>query len=153
MSAGPGQPADERGSPGSALSFKLQLRLDLAGPGVRGLRHRRVPRRIVGWRVSSFMRMDFVLVALEQTLHDRQPGREDALIEFTISTVQADTSACATQSAWLRSGHGALCRQQDSYDDALAETINGLYKAGLIHGRALWKTKELAELANLERVA
>lgn len=41
----------------------------------------------------------------------------------------------------------------DSYDNALAETINGLYKAELIHRRAPWKTKESVELATLEWVS
>ncbi len=41
----------------------------------------------------------------------------------------------------------------DSYDDALAEMINGLYKAELTHRRAPWKTKEAVELATLEWVA
>ena len=41
----------------------------------------------------------------------------------------------------------------DSYDNALAETINGLYKAELIHRRARWKTKESLELATLEWVS
>jgi putative transposase len=41
----------------------------------------------------------------------------------------------------------------DSYDNALAESINGLYKAELIHRRAPWKTKEAVELATLEWVA
>jgi len=41
----------------------------------------------------------------------------------------------------------------DSYDNALAETINGLYKAELIHHRAPWKTREALELATLEWVA
>jgi transposase InsO family protein len=41
----------------------------------------------------------------------------------------------------------------DSYDNALAETINGLYKAELIHRRAPWKTRESVELATLEWVA
>src|SRR5947209_2075395 len=41
----------------------------------------------------------------------------------------------------------------DSYDNALAETINGLYKAELIHRRAPWKTKEAVEFATLEWVA
>ena len=41
----------------------------------------------------------------------------------------------------------------DSYDNALAETINGLYKAELIHRRAPWRTKEAVELATLEWVA
>ena len=41
----------------------------------------------------------------------------------------------------------------DSYDNALAETINGLYKTELIHRRAPWKTKESVELATLEWVS
>ena len=41
----------------------------------------------------------------------------------------------------------------DSYDNALAETINGLYKAEMIHRRAPWKTKESVELATLEWVS
>ncbi len=41
----------------------------------------------------------------------------------------------------------------DSYNNALAETINGLYKPELIHRRAAWKTKEVVELATLEWVA
>ena len=41
----------------------------------------------------------------------------------------------------------------DSYDNALAETINGLYKTALIHRRAPWKTKEAVELATLEWVS
>ena len=41
----------------------------------------------------------------------------------------------------------------DSYDNALAETINGLYKAELIHRRGPWKTKESLELATLEWVS
>jgi transposase InsO family protein len=41
----------------------------------------------------------------------------------------------------------------DSYDNALAETINGLYKAELIHRRAPWKTREAVELATLEWVS
>ena len=41
----------------------------------------------------------------------------------------------------------------DSYDNALAETINGLYKAELIHRRARWKTREAVELATLEWVS
>lgn len=44
-------------------------------------------------------------------------------------------------------------RAGDAYDNALAETINGLYKAEVIHRRAPWKTKESVELATLEWVA
>ncbi len=46
-----------------------------------------------------------------------------------------------------------LCFKGDGYDNALAETINGLYKAEVIHRRGPWKTREAVELATLEWVA
>ena len=57
-------------------------------------------RRIVGWRVASTMRTDFVLDALEQALYDRRPGDEDGLIHH--SDRGSNTSAFGTQSAWLK---------------------------------------------------
>lgn len=52
------------------------------------------------------------------------------------------------------SGHRAVGRQSgDSYDNALAETINGLYKAEVIHRRGPWKSVEAVELATLEWVS
>jgi transposase InsO family protein len=63
-------------------------------------------------------------------------------------------SAFGTQSAWSRRasslGSGA---EGDGYDNALAETINGLCKAELIHRRTPWKTKEVFESAALEWVS
>jgi putative transposase len=72
--AGQGQPAVPGRAAEPAVGVGLHLCLDLAGLAVRGLRHRRVARRIVGWRVSSSMRTDFVLDALEQALYARQPS-------------------------------------------------------------------------------
>jgi transposase InsO family protein len=84
-------------------------------------------RRILGWRMSSSMRKYFVLDALEQAVYERRPERED--VPSVIRTAVLDTSASATPSGW-RGRNQALGRQQgDSYDNALAETINGLYKA------------------------
>lgn len=109
-------------------------------------------RRIVGWRVSSSMRTDFVLDALEQALFDRQPERTDALIHHSdrgsqyVSILYTDRLA----QAGIEPSVGS---RGDSYDNALAETINGLYKAELIHRRAPWKTKEALELATLQWVA
>jgi putative transposase len=97
-------------------------------------------RRIVGWRQSSSMRTDFVLDALEQALYDRQPERANTLIH------QGERLAEAAIEPSVGS-------KGDSYDNALAETINGLYKAELIHRRAPWKTKESLELATLEWVS
>ena len=55
--------------------------------------------------------------------------------------------------AWCRSTAPSVGSKGDSYDNALAETINGLYKAELIHRRAPWKTKQAVELATLEWVS
>ncbi len=105
-------------------------------------------RRIVGWRVSASMRTDFVLDALNQALHDRQPapglihhsdhGSQYLSIRYTERLVDAGVQPSA----------GSV---GDSYDNALAETINGLYKAEVVHRRA-WRTLQDVELATLEWV-
>ena len=59
-------------------------------------------RRIVGWRVSSSMRADFVLDALEQALYARQPGQADELIHHR--TVARNISLSAIPSDWPRPG-------------------------------------------------
>ena len=109
-------------------------------------------RRIVGWRVSSAMRTDFVLDALEQALFDRQPERADALIHHSDRGSQY-VSIRYTERLAEAGLEPSVGSRGDSYDNALAETINGLYKAELIHRRAPWKTKEAVELATLEWVA
>ncbi len=109
-------------------------------------------RRIVGWRVSSSMRTDFVLDALEQALYARQPERDDALIHHSDRGSQY-VSIRYTERLAEVGIEPSVGSKGDSYDNALAETINGLYKAELIHRRAPWKTKESVELATLEWVA
>jgi putative transposase len=109
-------------------------------------------RRIVGWRVSSSMRTDFVLDALEQALYARQPERNDALIHHSDRRSQYVSIRYSERlaEAGIEPSVGS---RGDSYDNALAETINGLYKTELIHRRAPWKTKEAVELATLEWVS
>ncbi len=107
-------------------------------------------RRIVGWRVSSSMRTDFVLDALEQALYDRQP-EQNALIHHSDRGSQY-VSILYTERLAQAGVEPSVGSKGDSYDNALAETINGLYKAELIHRRAPWKTKESLELATLEWV-
>jgi putative transposase len=109
-------------------------------------------RRIVGWRVSSSMRTDFVLDALEQALWARQPGRDSNLIHHSDRGSQYVSIRYSERlaEAGIEPSVGS---KGDSYDNALAETINGLYKAELIHRRAPWKTKEAVEFATLEWVA
>ncbi|KAF0102011.1 MAG: ISStmaD5 transposase B [bacterium] len=108
-------------------------------------------RRIVGWRVSSSMHTDFVLDALEQALYARQPER-DELIHHSDRGSQY-VSIRYTERLAEAGIEPSVGSKGDSYDNALAETINGLYKAELIHRRAPWKTKEAVELATLEWVA
>ena len=109
-------------------------------------------RRIVGWRVSSSMHTDFVLDALEQALYARQPERDGALIHHSDRGSQYVSIRYSERlaEAGIEPSVGS---KGDSYDNALAETINGLYKAELIHRRAPWKTREAVELATLEWVS
>jgi transposase InsO family protein len=108
-------------------------------------------RRIVGWRVSNSMHTDFVLDALEQALYARQPelgnlihhsdrGSQYVSIRYTERLAEAGIEP-------------SVGSRGDSYDNALAETINGLYKAELIHKRGPWKTREAVEFATLEWVS
>ncbi len=109
-------------------------------------------RRIVGWKVSRSMHTDFVLDALQQARYARRPEREEALIHPSdrgSQYVSIRYSEPPTE-AGLEPSVGS---KGDSYDNALAETINRLYKAELIHRRAPWKTGEAVELATLEWVA
>jgi len=108
-------------------------------------------RRIVGWRVSSSMRTDFVLDALEQALYARQPER-NALVHHSDRGSQYVSIKYSERlaEAGIEPSVGS---KGDSDDNALAETINGLYKAELIHRRAPWKTREAVELATLEWVS
>ena len=109
-------------------------------------------RRIVGWRVSPSMTTDFVLDALEQALYARQPERDSSLIHHSDRGSQYVSIRYSERlaEAGLEPSVGS---KGDSYDNALAETINGLYKAEVIHRRGPWKTREAVELATLEWVS
>ncbi len=109
-------------------------------------------RRIVGWRASSTMRTDFVLDALEQALYDRRPGLEGGLVHHSDRGSQY-VSIRYTERLAEAGIEPSVGSAGDAYDNALAETINGLYKAEVIHRRTSWKTKESVELATLEWVA
>lgn len=109
-------------------------------------------RRIVGWRVSSSMTTDFVLDALEQALYARRNEREGDLTHHSDRGSQYVSIRYSERLAQARI-EPSVGSRGDSYDNALAETINGLYKAELIHRRAPWKTREAVELATLEWVS
>ena len=109
-------------------------------------------RRIVGWRQSSAMHTEFVLDALEQALYDRKPSEDDGLVHHSDRGSQYLSIRYSERlaDAAIEPSVGS---KGDSYDNALAETINGLYKAELIYRRAPWKTREAVELATLEWVS
>lgn len=109
-------------------------------------------RRIVGWRVSQSMTTDFVLDALEQALYARQPSNDGSLTHHSDRGAQYVSIRYSERLAEAGIAPSVGSRG-DSYDNALAETINGLYKAELIHRRAPWKSRESVELATLEWVA
>ena len=104
-------------------------------------------RRIVGWKVSGTAHTDFVLDALEQALHARRPVGKDALIHHSDRGVQY-VSIRYTERLLEAGIEPSVGSVGDSYDNALAETINGLYKAEVIHRRS-WRNREAVELATL----
>jgi len=106
-------------------------------------------RRVVGWRVSRSLHTDLVLDALEQALwsrtkteglvHHSDRGCQYLSIRYTERLAEAN----------IDSSVGSV---GDSYDNALAETINGLYKTEVIRRRGPWKNIEDVEYATLEWV-
>ena len=108
-------------------------------------------RRIVGWRASRTAQTAFVLDALEQALHDRRPIHRGGLVHHSdrggqyLSIKYTERRA----EAGIEPSVGSV---GDSYDNALAETINGLCKAEVIHRRGPWRNFESVEFATLEWV-
>ncbi|RWD50751.1 IS3 family transposase [Mesorhizobium sp.] len=108
-------------------------------------------RRIVGWRVSRTAHASFVLDALEQALHDRRPVQGGGLIHHSDRGSQY-VSIRYTERLAEAGVEPSVGSVGDSYDNALAETINGLYKAEVIHRRGPWRSFEAVEFATLEWV-
>ena len=108
-------------------------------------------RRIVGWRASRTAHAGFVLDALEQALHDRRPTHSGGLIHHSDRGSQYVSIKYTERlaEAGIEPSVGSV---GDSYDNALAETINGLYKAEVIHRRGPWRSFEAIEYATLEWV-
>jgi len=104
-------------------------------------------RRIVGWRVARTMSTDLVLDALEQSLHARQAGH--GLIHHSDRGTQY-LSIRYTERLAEVGIEASVGRVGDSYDNALAETIIGLYKAEVIYARGPWRTHDAVEYATLE---
>jgi len=108
-------------------------------------------RRIVGWRVSRTANASFVLDALEQALHDRRPIHRGGLVHHSDRGSQY-VSIRYTERLAEAGVEPSVGSVGDSYDNALAETINGLYKAEVIHRRGPWRSFEAVEFATLEWV-
>lgn len=105
-------------------------------------------RRIVGWRVSRTAHASFVLDALEQALHERRPIHRGGLVHHSDRGSQYVSNRYTERlaEAGIEPSVGSV---GDSYDNALAETINGLYKAEVIHRRGPWRSFEAVEFATL----
>jgi putative transposase len=108
-------------------------------------------RRVVGWRVSRTAHASFVLDALEQALHDRRPAQGSRLVHHSDRGSQY-VSIKYTERLAEAGVEPSVGSVGDSYDNALAETINGLYKAEVIHRRGPWRSCEAVEFATLEWV-
>jgi len=104
-------------------------------------------RRIVGWRVSSSLATDFVLDALEQAIYDRRGDLEDLVhhsdrgtqylsMRYTERLADADIAP-------------SVGSRGDSYDNAMAESIIGLFKTEVIHLKGPWRHLEAVEFATL----
>jgi putative transposase len=104
-------------------------------------------RRIVGWRVSRTAHAGFVLDALEQALHERRPVR-GGLVHHSDRGVQY-VSIKYTERLAKAGIEPSVGSVGDSYDNALAETINGLYKAEVIYRCGPWRSFEAVEFATL----
>jgi transposase InsO family protein len=107
-------------------------------------------RRIVGWRAHTRMQTDLVLDALEQALHDREldgrlvvhsdRGSQYIAMRYTERLVEMGAAP-------------SLGSVGDAYDNALAESVIGLFKTEVIHRRGPWRSFDDVEYATLEWVA
>ena len=108
-------------------------------------------RRIVGWRVSRTAHAGFVLDALEQALAERRPVQGGGLVHHSDRGVQYVSIRYTERlvEAGIEPSVGSV---GDSYDNALAESINGLYKTEVIRRQGPWRSLETVEFATLEWV-
>ena len=105
-------------------------------------------RRIVGWRVAATLRAELALDALEMAIWARAGADLTGLVHHSDRGGQY-VAIRYTERLADEGAVGSVGSQGDSYDNALAETVNGLYKAELIRQRGPWRTVEDVELATL----
>ena len=111
-------------------------------------------RRILGWRAATSMTTALVLDALEQALWSRRrdgAGDLAGLVHHTDAGSQY-TSIAFTERLAAAGVSGSVGTVGDAYDNALAESVIGLFKTELIKPRGPWRTAEQVELATLEYV-
>jgi transposase InsO family protein len=106
-------------------------------------------RRIIGWRVARSMHTDLVLDALEQALWSRMDVRGVVHHSDRGSQYLSIRYSERLAEVGVEPSVGSV---GDSYDNALAETIIGLYKTELIEHRGPWRTMQAVEYATLEWV-
>jgi putative transposase len=109
-------------------------------------------QRIVGWKVSASLETGLALDALEMAIWSRRGESLEGLVHHSDRGSQylAIRYTARLAEAGIASSVGS---KGDSYDNALAETINGLYKAELIRRRGPWRTAAEVERATAEWVA
>ncbi len=107
-------------------------------------------RRIVGWRVSRTAHAGFVLDALEQALHDRRPAKGG----LTHHSDKGSQYVCIRYTERLLEAgiEPSVGSVGDAYENALAESVIGLFKAKVINRRGPWRSLEAVEFATLEWV-
>jgi transposase InsO family protein len=105
-------------------------------------------RRIVGWRVSASLRTDFVLDALEQAIYDRCGAGAEDLVHHSDRGTQY-LSMRYTERLADDGIAPSVGSRGDSYDNALAESIIGLFKTEVIHRKGPWRHLEGVEFATL----
>ena len=108
-------------------------------------------RRIVGWRVSASLRTDFVLDALEQAIYDRRGAGATELVHHSDRGTQY-LSMRYTERLTEAGIEPSVGSRGDSYDNALAESLIGLFKTEVIQRKGPWRHLEAVEFATLEWV-
>jgi len=108
-------------------------------------------RRIVGWRVSSSLATDFVLDALEQAIYDRCAASPDGLVHHSDRGTQYLSMRYTDRLADAGIAP-SVGRRGDSYDNALAESIIGLFKTEVIRRLGPWRHLDAVEFATLDWV-
>lgn len=109
-------------------------------------------RAIVGWRVSSSLRAELALDALEMAIWSRRTADLGGLVHHS----DRGSQYLAIRYTERLEDEGAVTSvgsKGDSYDNALAETVNGLYKTELIRAQGPWRTADQVELATAAWVA